>query len=245
MKNKKVLLIMVILITLAIISIIFCIFKLRNFSNKPIPKIDGITKTELNKTDYNTDIEEKNEDSYENTPIDTKETNTDEPTTTKENNNSSNKEITKSTTTTSSKKNTTTSNKTESSKKQTTNKTTSSNKTTNSTPKKEDNSVDTSHFDYRIHKGRIDCTTYDVCQNKALKIQFKFSESISNSFQVEVISKSGNTLGYFNEFVFTNYKYSSSDECKRIGSEIKNSLSDRVISYSCDSNNILKIKTDY
>lgn len=107
-----------------------------------------------------------------------------------------------------------------------------------------DNSVDTSSLDYNEHKGRIDCGTPDECMNIALPIQFRFKQSMTNSFFIEVMSNSGNSLGYFIEYVFKENTYSSNEECEKIGSEIKQTLSDRVISYQCNGST-LKINTDY
>ena len=111
--------------------------------------------------------------------------------------------------------------------------------------KEEDNSINTSHLDYPIHKGRIDCTDYSVCMNETLDFYFKYKKSVSNVFYVEVKSNSGKTLGYFNEYVFKEGTYSDYDECQRKGNEIKSILSDRVTGYQCDSSNKLKINTDY
>lgn len=107
-----------------------------------------------------------------------------------------------------------------------------------------DNSVDTSSLDYNEHKGRIDCGSPDECMNIALPIQFRFKQSMTNSFFIEVMSNSGNSLGYFIEYVFKENTYSSNEECEKIGSEIKQTLSDRVISYQCNGST-LKINTDY
>lgn len=112
-------------------------------------------------------------------------------------------------------------------------------------PKQEDNSVNTFHLDYPTHKGRIDCTDYNKCMDDSLKIYFSYKKIISNVFYVEVKSNSSKTLGYFTEYVFKEYTYSSEEECQRVGSEIKSLLSDRIISYECDISNTLKINTDY
>lgn len=111
--------------------------------------------------------------------------------------------------------------------------------------KKDDNSVDTDSIDYPIHKGRIDCKDLNDCMNKSLPIQYEFKKSISNSFYLEVIAKNDNSLGYFIEYVFKENNYGSNEECEKIGSKIKQTLSDRVIGYECSSNGNLKIKTDY
>ena len=111
--------------------------------------------------------------------------------------------------------------------------------------KQEDNSVNTSHLDYPTHKGRIDCTDYNKCMDDSLKIYFSYKKIISNVFYVEVKSNSNKSLGYFTEYVFKEYTYSSEEECQRVGSEIKALLSDRITGYNCDSSNTLKIITDY
>lgn len=111
--------------------------------------------------------------------------------------------------------------------------------------KQEDNSINTSHLDYPTHKGRIDCTDYNKCMDDSLKIYFSYKKIISNVFYVEVKSNSNKTLGYFTEYVFKDYTYSSEEECQRVGSEIKKLLSDRITSYDCDISNTLKIITDY
>lgn len=107
-----------------------------------------------------------------------------------------------------------------------------------------DNSIDTSSFDYNSHKGRIDCTTIQECMDISLPIQFRFAHSITNSFYIEVKTKSDISLGYFIEYRFKESSYSSNEECIKIGNEIKQTLSDRVISYQCNDN-ILRINTDY
>ena len=107
-----------------------------------------------------------------------------------------------------------------------------------------DNSVDTSSLDYNEHKGRIDCGSSDECMNIALPIQFRFKQSITNSFFIDVMSNSGNSLGYFIEYVFKENTYSSNEECEKIGNEIKQTLRDRVIGYQCNGS-ALKINTDY
>lgn len=111
--------------------------------------------------------------------------------------------------------------------------------------KQEDNSVNTSHLDYPTHKGRIDCTDYNKCMDDSLKIYFTYKKIISNVFYVEVKSNSNKSLGYFTEYVFKDYTYSSEEDCQRVGSEIKDLLSDRITIYNCDSSNTLKIITDY
>lgn len=108
-----------------------------------------------------------------------------------------------------------------------------------------DNSVDVHHLDYPTHKGRIDCVDYNKCMDESLTIYFSYKKIISNVFYVEVKSNGGSTLGYFTEYVFKEYTYSSVEECQRVGSEIKNLLSDRITGYECDSSGLLKIKTDY
>ena len=78
----------------------------------------------------------------------------------------------------------------------------------------------------------------------SLPIQFKYKKNISNTFYVEVRATDGTVLGYFIEYVFKEYTYSSDEECNQIGNEIKSKLSDRVTSYSCNSGT-LKINTNY
>lgn len=106
------------------------------------------------------------------------------------------------------------------------------------------NSVDTTHPDYHIHKGKKDCIESSSCMDISLPIQFKYKKSIDNTFYVEVKAKNGTVLGYFIEYVFKKYKYANDEECNQIGNEIKSKLSDRVTSYSCNSGT-LKIKTNY
>ena len=108
-----------------------------------------------------------------------------------------------------------------------------------------DNSVNIHHLDYPTHKGRIDCTDYNKCMDDSLTIYFSYKKIISNVFYVEVISNSGTTLGYFTEYVFKEHTYSSIEECKQVGSENKNLLSDRITGFECDSSGTLKINTDY
>ena len=65
-----------------------------------------------------------------------------------------------------------------------------------------DNSVDPDSLDYPVHKGRVDCSDLNDCMNKSLPVQYEFKKSITNSFYLEVIAKSGKSLGYFIEYVF-------------------------------------------
>jgi hypothetical protein len=113
-----------------------------------------------------------------------------------------------------------------------------------STSKTEDKTIDTSHPEYYIHKGRIDCTNSSDCMDKSLPIQFKYKKVISNAYYVEVAARDSTVLGYFIQYVFKEYTYSSNEECNKQGSEIKSTLSEIVTSYSCDSGT-LKITTDY
>lgn len=108
-----------------------------------------------------------------------------------------------------------------------------------------DNSVDIYHLDYPTHKGRIDCTDYNVCMEESLDFYFKYKKSVLNVYYVEVKSNSGKTLGYFTEYVFKDVTYSDYDECQRKGNEIKNILSDRVTNYMCSLSGTLTIITDY
>ena len=138
-------------------------------------------------------------------------------------------------------------NKTESSSKsntQSNNSSTNNNNSQASTNNYDGKSIDTTHPDYYIHKGKKDCTDSSSCMDISLPIQFKYKKNISNTFYVEVKSKDGTVLGYFIEYVFKEYTYSSDEECNQIGNEIKSKLSDRVTSYSCNSGT-LKINTNY
>ena len=139
------------------------------------------------------------------------------------------------------------SNKSESSPKidiQTNNNSTNNNNSQASTNNYDGKSIDTSHPDYSIHKGKKDCTDSSGCMDISLPIQFKYKKNISNTFYVEVRAKDGTVLGYFIEYVFKEYTYSSDEECNQIGNEIKSKLSDRVTSYSCNAGT-LKINTNY
>lgn len=109
----------------------------------------------------------------------------------------------------------------------------------------DEDEINIESIDYQIHKGRIDCDNEATCMGKSLPIQYKYKESISNVFYLEVISKKDRVLGYFIEYNFKEYKYVSSEECNNIGQEIQKDLSDRVTEYECTDGNILKIKTDY
>ena len=111
--------------------------------------------------------------------------------------------------------------------------------------KEEDDTVDEESLDYPIHKGRIDCQDEASCMDKSIPIQFKFKQAISNVFYLEVISKNDNVLGYFIEYNFKEPKYQNNEECNLIGKDIQDTLSDRVISYECSDDGILKINTDY
>lgn len=111
-------------------------------------------------------------------------------------------------------------------------------------PEVVDNSVDTNSLDYNEHRGRIDCYSSDECMNISLPMQFKFKKSITNSQYITVMSKSGNVLGYFIEYMFKENTYSSIEECENIGREIKQTLLDKVTSYQCNGST-LKINTSY
>ncbi len=111
--------------------------------------------------------------------------------------------------------------------------------------KNDSNKVDTTNPSYSIHKGIIDCNDYSKCLDISLPIQFTYKKSIANTFYVEVKSINGSVLGYFIEYVFKENTYSSLEECNDIGNKIKNTLSDRVASYTCSVEGILKINTKY
>ena len=127
---------------------------------------------------------------------------------------------------------------------QTNNNSTNNNNSQASTNNYDGKSIDTTHTVYYIHKGKKDCTDSSGCMDISLPIQFKYKKNISNTFYVEVRAKDGTVLGYFIEYVFKEYTYSSDEECNQIGNEIKSKLSDRVTSYSCNSGT-LKISTNY
>ena len=137
-------------------------------------------------------------------------------------------------------------NKTESSSKSNTqsNNSSTNNNSQASTNNYDGKSIDTTHPDYYIHKGKKDCTDSSSCMDISLPIQLKYKKNISNTFYVEVKSKDGTVLGYFIEYVFKEYTYSSDEECNQVGNEIKSTLSDRVTGFSCNSGN-LKIITNY
>ena len=122
--------------------------------------------------------------------------------------------------------------------------TSSNNNSQASTSRTDDKTVDTSHPEYYIHQGKRDCTDSSDCMNISLPIQFKYKKVIANTYYVEVVAKDGTGLGYFIEYIFKEYTYSSDEECNQIGNEIKSTLSDRVTGFSCNSGN-LKIITNY
>ena len=122
--------------------------------------------------------------------------------------------------------------------------TSSNNNSQASTSRTDDKTVDTSHPEYYIHQGKRDCTDSLDCMDISLPIQFKYKRVIANTYYVEVIAKDGTVLGYFIEYVFKDYTYSSDEECNQVGNEIKSTLSDRVTGFSCNSGN-LKIITNY
>lgn len=127
---------------------------------------------------------------------------------------------------------------------QTSSSTSSNNNSQASTSRTDDKTVDTSHPEYYIHQGKRDCTDSSDCMDISLPIQFKYKKVIANTYYVEVIAKDGTVLGYFIEYVFKDYTYSSDEECNQVGNEIKSTLSDRVTGFSCNSGN-LKIITNY
>ena len=262
MERKKLIpLVIAIIGVLGIASIEFNYFYARGNKKLNENNLNDITKAETSTDDVS---------ELKNVSTETEEENIDDNNENKNNDsignkqNTDNKEVKKEISTSSKSKSnssvektsqTTNNTKSNNSSDNSSNKNSSSNKTTTTTKKSttsttsnksssEDNSVDTTSIDYKVHKGRIDCTSVAKCQSEALDFQFKYKKSVLNSWQVEVISKSGKTLGYFNEFVFKEYTYSSDAECNKIGSEIKSKLSDRIKSYSCN-NGTLKIKTDY
>jgi len=117
--------------------------------------------------------------------------------------------------------------------------------TIDETKPKVDNSVDEASLDYPIHKGRIDCKDESSCQDISLPLQFKYKDLISNAIYIEVLSKNSQVLGYFIEYIFTEYQYESDDECKIAGESIKSDLKDKITSYECTDDNTLKLVTSY
>lgn len=112
----------------------------------------------------------------------------------------------------------------------------------------EDNSVNTHHFDYHIHKGYIECHSRDECDAIAFPKLFQFNGIIAYPNYIDVMSNSNNSLGYFIEYVFNEVHYLSQNECQQKGNEVKNSLSNKVTSYKCqpiDNGFNLKIYTNY
>lgn len=108
--------------------------------------------------------------------------------------------------------------------------------------------VDKSSIDYSIHKGRIDCYSAEKCDEKGLPIYFQFKKAIRNLFYVEVMSNKNKSMGYFIEYVFQLSIFSTNEECQSYGTNIKNTLSDRVIGYTCtlkENNYELKVNTYY
>lgn len=105
--------------------------------------------------------------------------------------------------------------------------------------------VDTTHPDYVIHRGIIDCTESSKCLDKSIPIQITYKRSILSSDYVDVYATDGSILGYFIEYKFKEYTYSSYEECNDIGSKIKSALSNRVTGYTCSSSATLKINTIY
>lgn len=105
--------------------------------------------------------------------------------------------------------------------------------------------VDTTHPDYVIHRGIIDCTESSKCLDKSIPIQTTYKRSVLSSEYVDVYATDGSVLGYFIEYEFKEYTYSSYEECNDIGSKIKSALSNRVTGYTCSSSGTLKINTIY
>lgn len=251
-RKKK---LMALLYVLIILILVFTIYlEIKKLTNKPTKTMDELIDEEINER-YNNDIvdyytfEEVNEQKY----LDSSE----------ENNSSEKKEIieqkgnNKSDKVIESKSNKTSTNSnndivdkpiknTEQKDKQPEEQTIT--ETTEEQPKVEiveDNSVDTNSMDYRIHKGRIDCSSADGCMDISIPIQLKYKKIISNVNYIEVIAKSDKTLGYFIDYVFVEYNYGSIDKCNEIGNSIKTKLSDRVTGFACSPEGILKINKDY
>lgn len=109
----------------------------------------------------------------------------------------------------------------------------------------DNDSVDTNHPDYYIHRGIIDCEKSSDCLDKSVKIKLEYKKSIDYSNFVEVYAKNGSVLGYFIEYVFKEHTYSSYDECNSFGTKIKNALENRITGYTCNVDGTLKINTIY
>lgn len=73
---------------------------------------------------------------------------------------------------------------------------TQNNTTTNQTPQRDPNSIDTSHFNYSIHHGKIDANTFAECNTKGFN-RIKANPNIKNFYCVEVYTISGNVKGYY------------------------------------------------
>ena len=237
-KKKKIFIMLLLIIVLIFVFII-------NFERKEVKREVGAKKeiikeekTDDEEVEENSDDQKLNEtDSIEKEQIESNNNSV---------NSSSNNNENKSTNSTNKSSSTNTQSNQSSSNS---NNQTSSSKSTNnnsqaSTSRTDDKTVDTSHPEYYIHQGKIDCTDSSDCMDISLPIQFKYKKIIANTYYVEVIAKDGTVLGYFIEYIFKDYTYSSDEECNQIGNEIKSTLSDRVTGFSCNSGN-LKIITNY
>ncbi len=101
-----------------------------------------------------------------------------------------------------------------------------------------DDSVDEESIDYPIHKGRIDCSDLQSCQELSLPMQFKYKDVIANAMYLEVISKNNHILGYFIEYFFNSPNYETNDECINVGKALKQDLNDKITSYTCIDNTL-------
>lgn len=227
MRKKLIFLILTIVLVLTIVGI----GKFRTTSNKKNNNSLTVKKVEVKKEDSKTNKEDKKEsqEKLEETYIgkdSIEESNVDS-------NNNANNDSKKSEDTSIQSNHSTIDEK-----KSQANEVTSNNKSNS-------NKVDTTNPSYSIHKGIIDCGDYSKCLDISLPIQFTYKKSIANTFYVEVKAINGSVLGYFIEYVFKENTYSSLEECNDIGNKIKNTLSDRVASYTCSVEGILKINTKY
>lgn len=198
--------------------------------------------TDKDEKENETKAEDNKSNNTKSTKNETKQQNSN--TTTKNDSNSSSNNSNKNENTSS---NTSTSSDNNSNQNNNTNENTNAQQTEtkpNTTPV-EDDGVDTSNPDYHIHKGVIECYSQEDCESKTFRIQLKFRKSIDYANYIDVVSKKGNTLGYYIQYVFKIGNYDSYDSCVQKGNEIKETINNKVTGYECDDSGNLKINSVY
>ena len=106
----------------------------------------------------------------------------------------------------------------------------------------EEDIIDNTQDDYRIHKGRIDCLDIDECIKKSLPIQLEFKDLIDNIFYLEIKAKNGKNLGYFIEYSFKEKTYEDDLTCQKMRDKLKEKIPSYSTQFSCHKNVLITIK---